>query len=167
MVLSPQNQYHGSQLFILLMYNNRHDKQPLLGVEQTISLFNGCTIMAAPIRWKTICLHMVHLDIENVSSGEITAVVAKWYHPQAKPHHDHDAQWARQYTLKTMYVGRGSGRASKAHIASPALCMYIVEQPQHWSTIPMNVMLWSMDYLTRQYACNQSLFYHLDSVKVA
>ena len=62
--------------------------------------------------------------------------------------------------------GLWSGRASKANqrFSSPG---YVVVRPQHRSATPINASTYSVGYLTRQDARQESWFRHLDFVKVA
>ena len=60
---------------------------------------------------------------------------------------------------------RRSRRAIKApqRLTSPG---QVVERPQHRSSTPMDATAWSITYLSRQDARNQSWFRHLDFIKV-
>ena len=60
---------------------------------------------------------------------------------------------------------RRSGRAAAPNqrFTSPGQA---IERPQHRSATPMDATAWSITYLTRQDACSQPWFRHLDFVKV-
>ena len=69
-------------------------------------------------------------------------------------------------TTPSKNVARRSKRAPKVthRFSSPG---YIVDRPQHRSAAPVDATAYSVGYLTRQGARQQSWFRHLDSANVA